>query len=365
MRVIVIGCGLQGYEIARDLAKDTDVGVCDIDQAKLNRCKRSGISKLYKVDINHKSKLAAMVKPYDVVVGAVPGKYGFNLVKNIIKTGKNMVDISFMPENAFLLNNLAKKHEVKVVVDCGFAPGLSNLLIGHSIATMKNIREINIAVGGLPQKPKLPLNYRTVFSLEDVLEEYTRKVKMIENGRIKIVEPLTELETITFKGIGKLECFNTDGLRSLAHTIEGVKRMTEKTIRYPGHTAQIKTLIECGLMETNPVNYRGAKINPRDFLLSILKEKLALGKDKDVSVFRVVVKAKKTVTYELVDYFRDGVTSMARTTGYPCAIVARLVGRINKTGVIPLEELGKDNNLFQIIMKELKKRNIVINKRIS
>lgn len=360
MKIIVIGCGLQGFEIVRDLAKDMEVGVCDIDETKLARCRKIGISSLYKVDITKQQDLDRMVKPYDVVIGAVPGKYGFNLVKSIIKTGKNMVDISFMPENALELNSLARKYGVKVVVDCGLAPGTTNMLVGHGMSILKKVREIHIAVGGLPQNPKPPLNYLTVFSLEDVMEEYTRKAKLVHNGHITIVDPLTDLETIKFPKIGNLECFNTDGLRSILYTIKGVKEMTEKTIRYPGHTDQIKTLIECGLLDTNPINFRGIKTTPRELLLSVLGPKLALGKDKDITFLRVLIKGEKTLKYELVDYFKNGVTSMARTTGYPCAIVARLINRVKGVGVIPPEELGKDNALFNLILKELAKRGINI-----
>ncbi|MFH0889380.1 MAG: saccharopine dehydrogenase family protein [Planctomycetota bacterium] len=366
MKVLVIGCGLQGFEIASDLFKDKHikVGVCDISSERLRRIKNIGISSVHQMDINDKKHLTGLIKQYDLIVGAVPGKYGLGLVKTVIESGRDMVDISFMPEDAPKLDRLARQHNVKIVVDCGLAPGISNLLVGHAQSILKRIDEVHIAVGGLPQNPKPPLNYRTVFSLEDVMEEYTRKVRIIENGKFKIIEPMTGVEKIKFNGIGEFECFFTDGLRSLAQTVKGVKTMTEKTIRYPGHTAQIKTLIECGFLDTKPVEFRNNKVSPRDFTLKVLGDKLALGKDKDITLFRVVVKGEKTLKYELVDYYTNGVTSMARTTGYPCAIVARLMNLIDKVGVMPPEELGKNSLIFSQVIDGLKKRGIKIKETI-
>lgn len=367
MKILVIGCGLQGFEIASDLFKDKDikVGVCDINRERLRRIKNIGISSVHQMDINDKKRLTGLIKQYDLIVGAVPGKYGLGLVKTVIESGRNMVDISFMPEDAPKLDRLARKHNVKIVVDCGLAPGISNLLVGHAQSILKRIDEVHIAVGGLPQNPKPPLNYRTVFSLEDVMEEYTRKVRIVKNGKFKIIEPMTGVEKIKFNGIGEFECFFTDGLRSLAYTVKGVKTMTEKTIRYPGHTAQIKTLIECGFLDTQPVEFRNNKVSPRDFTLKILGDKLALGKDEDITLFRVVVKGEKTLKYELVDYYTNGVTSMARTTGYPCAIVARLMNLIDKAGVIPPEELGKNSLIFSQVIDGLRKRGIKIKETVN
>ncbi|MDI6788987.1 MAG: saccharopine dehydrogenase NADP-binding domain-containing protein, partial [Planctomycetota bacterium] len=202
MKILVIGCGLQGFEIARDILKDKNIqlGVADIDTKRLQRCRQVGVSSIHHLDIADRSRLYEIVKRYDVIIGAVPGRFGFNLVKNVIELGRDMVDISFMPENILKLDRLAKKHLVRIIPDCGLAPGLSNILVGHALSKLKKVKEINIYVGGLPQIPRPPLNYRTVFSLEDVLEVYTRKVKIIKDGHIKEIAPLSGLEKIEFAG---------------------------------------------------------------------------------------------------------------------------------------------------------------------
>ncbi|MDI6788022.1 MAG: saccharopine dehydrogenase C-terminal domain-containing protein, partial [Planctomycetota bacterium] len=164
------------------------------------------------------------------------------------------------------------------------------------------------------------------------------------------------------------ECFYTDGLRTLLSTMRDVPNMAEKTIRYQGHSAQIKTLLECGFLNTRAVEFKGKKIIPRDFSLSLLGPKLLLGREKDFILMRVEVKgdtfatfgARKTLRYDMVDYHRGGVTAMARTTGYPCAIVARLIKRINKVGIIPPEELGRDETVFSEILRQLERRKIKI-----
>ena len=335
--------------------------MADIDSDKLQKCKKElNILSIHKVDVKKKPILIKLLRNFDVIVGALPPDFGFEMMKTAIEAGTDVVDISFVPENPLKLDSLARKKKVKVVPDCGVAPGISNMLIGHAISELKKVNEVYIKVGGLPVKHGPPLDYKIVFSFETVIEEYTRRVTIVKDGKLKEVKPLSGLEELDFKGFGKLECFYTDGLRTLIHTIKGVKEMDEKTIRYPSHTVKIRTLLDCGFFDTDFIEFKGMKIKPRDFSLKLLAPKLALGKEKDFTLLRVDVKGEKHLRYELIDYYRAGVTSMARTTGYPCAIVARMMKKIKGIGVIPPEKLGMDNVIFSEILKQLRKRNITI-----
>lgn len=363
MKVLVIGSGLQGFEITRDLSRNVEVGVVDVSQQRLNKCKEElKITSLYKIDARESARMIKLMKKFDVIVGALPPGFGFELLKMAIEAGVDIVDISFMPENPLELDDFAKKKGVKVVPDCGLAPGLSNILVGHAVSKLKKVDEIHIKAGGLPQRLSPPLDYKVVFSLESVIEEYTRRARIVKNGKAKEVEPLSGLEEVEFKEIGKFECFYTDGLRTLLSTIREVKDMDEKTIRYPSHAEKIRTLINCGFLDKKPIKFKDMEIVPRDFSLALLGPKLELGEGKDFSLLRVDIKGSEILRYELIDYYKDGATSMVRTTGYPCAIVARMIKDIKGAGVIPPEKLGMDDSIFQQIFNSLSEKEINIKK---
>ena len=163
---------------------------------------------------------------YDLIISAVPGFMGFETLKTIIETKKNVVDISFFPENALELNELAQKNNVTALVDFGVAPGLGNILFGNYDKLMK-IESYECYVGGLPKNKNQPLEYKAPFSPIDVIEEYTRPARLYENNNIITKQPLTDIETIKFDKVGELEAFNTDGLRSLLYTMSHIPNMKE------------------------------------------------------------------------------------------------------------------------------------------
>jgi lysine 6-dehydrogenase len=234
---------------------------------------------------------------------------------------------------------------------------------------METVDEVHIKVGGIPERPSPPLNYRIVFSFEAVLEEYVRRAKIVKNGRLTEVEALSGLETITFpKPVGKCECFYTDGLSTLTRTLKGVKEMDEKTIRWPGHVAQIRTLIECGLLDTHPVFIDGLQIVPRQFVSKILSERINLGGERDLTLLRVDVTGKSDgrrvhQRYQMVDHYdsRRKLTSMARTTAFPCSVATQILGAglVQDKGLIP-PELAFKGPLRRRLMNQLRDRGIKI-----
>jgi lysine 6-dehydrogenase len=152
------------------------------------------------------------------------------------------------------------------------------------------------------------------------------------------------------------------------HTIKGVKEMDEKTIRWPGHIAQIRTLIECGLLDTEPIQFDGTRIAPRRFVSRILSDKISLGKGKDLTLFRVDVKGKKNgkrshTRYQMIDRYdpKRKLTSMARTTAFPCSVAAQMLGsgRVERKGLIP-PELAIRGALRKEFMRELANRGLKI-----
>jgi lysine 6-dehydrogenase len=379
MKVGVFGSGLMGSAIARDLVKSKsvdEVAVFDIDQRTLDSLARAEPSeKLYvkRHDVTRLSETVRLLRKFDVGVGALPHGLSEYAIESTLQAGISFVDLIFgWRFEQSRINSTAKKKDITIVPACGLAPGLTNILAMDAAERMNSVDEVHIKVGGIPEQPRPPLNYRIVFSFEAVLEEYVRKAKIVKNGSLTEVEALSGLETITFpQPIGKLECFYTDGLSTLTETIKGVKEMDEKTIRWPGHAAQIRTLIECGLLEARPVRIDGQRIVPREFVSKVVSERIKLGKEKDLTLLRVDVTGRREGRrvhrrYQMIDHYDSKwkLTSMARTTAFPCSVAAQMLGAglIQKRGLVP-PELALDSALRGAFMKQLYDRGIKITSR--
>jgi len=354
LRVVIFGAGLMGSTIARDLVRSRDVeevSLCDVDESRLKevrRVERSTKLKLKKHDVRRRTQTIELLKRFDVGIGALPHELCEYPIRATLAAGVHYVDLIFgWHYERSAIDRAAKRREITIIPACGLAPGLSNVLVMAGVDRLDKVNEVHIKTGGIPERPKPPLNYRIVFSFEAVLEEYLRKARIVKNGRIIDVEALSGLETITFpRPIGRCECFYTDGLSTLIRTVRGVREMDEKTIRWPGHVAQIRTLIECGMLELRPVTLNSQKIVPRKFTAQILSDRLALRNEKDLTLLRVDVIGKKSGKvvqnrYDMIDHYdsTNNTTSMARTTSYPCAAAAQLLGtsRITPTGLVPPE----------------------------
>jgi len=346
-KIAILGAGRIGSTIAKDLATEYDVTAFDINPDNL--AKLPPIIEKKTTEINYNE--------FDLVVTAVPGHVGYLTLKGIIQSGTNVVDISFFPQNPFELDNLAKKNGVTAIVDCGVAPGLSNILVGYYDYLVK-AQSIKIYVGGLPVKKTGWLEYKTVFSPRDVLEEYIRPARMRVDGKTLEKEALTDTEIIDFS-IGPLEAFNTDGSRTLLETIDA-PNIVEKTLRYPGHRDKISGLREMGFLDKKVIT---RCYSPFNLTTKILTESCNLGDEQDVTILRVIVEGSKNYYQaDLVDYGDEENTSMARTTGFTAAIVARMVveGKFVKNGIIPPEILGRNPVLVGNLKDSLKERNISI-----
>ena len=343
-----------GSTIARDLVKSRDVDevtLFDIDVSRLKAIRRVETSpklKLKRHDVRRRVLTFEFLKGFDVGIGALPYDLCEHALRAALSAGVHYVDLIFgwRYEQSFV-DHAARKRGITIIPACGLAPGLSNILAWEAIDGLDCVYEVHIKTGGIPERPRPPLNYRIVFSFEAVLEEYLRKARIVRNGRIMDVEALSGLEEITFpQPIGRCECFYTDGLSTLVQTIHHVRNMDEKTIRWPGHVAQIRTLIECGLLELKPITHNRHRIVPRKFTEQVLSDRLSLRNEKDLTLLRVDVIGKKNGKtihnrYDMIDHYdsRNNITSMARTTSYPCAAAALLLGtnRIEATGLVPPE----------------------------
>jgi lysine 6-dehydrogenase len=365
MMIAVLGAGMVGRAIALDLAKDYTVTSFDLDGTNLEIVKSSNASvETVAADLSLYAEYKNFLSPFDIVVTAVPGFMGYKTLEAVINAGKNVVDISFFPEDALQLDRLAKEKNVTVITDCGVAPGVSNFIIGHYNEEMK-IESFECYVGGLPKERKPPFQYKAPFSPVDVIQEYIRPARFVENGKIVTKPALSEIETMDFDEVGQLEAFNTDGLRSLIYTMGHIPDMKEKTLRYPGHIDLTIALKQAGFFDTTPLRMGDIDITPLEFTSRLLVNEWKLGpEEEEFTVMKVIVKGRnKTVEYNLLDRY-DAATktsSMARTTGYTCTAAVNLIAKnlFNEKGVFPPELVGKHKVCFDFVMKYLQERNVI------
>jgi len=366
-KIIVLGAGLVGSVMAIDLSKNHDVTSADINRGSFLKFQNYPSVKTIQADLNNQEKIKSIVKDYDLVIGAVPGFMGYKTMKAVIEAGKNMVDISFMPEDFLQLDGLAKKHKVAVVADCGVAPGMGNIILGHHNKKM-HVKKYECLVGGLPVIREWPYEYKAVFSPIDVIEEYTRPARYIQNYELVTKDALSDPELIHFEGIGTLESWNSDGLRSLMQTMKNIPYMIEKTLRYPGCIEYLLVLRESGFFSYDEIEVNGIKIRPIDVTAKLLfpKWKLKDG-EEDFTVMRIVIEGiengkTKKYQYNLLDRFdrANNIISMARTTGYTCTTVANLMldGGFSAIGVSAPEIVGEIPGNLGYILKYLEERGV-------
>jgi lysine 6-dehydrogenase len=376
MHIYILGAGRVGSAMAIDLAQDKqfDITVVDRDSNALHKLKKIKGMATMRDDLSKPATVKRLISKADLVIDAVPGFMGFQTFKTVIESGRNVVDIAFFPEDPFELDTLAKKNNVIAVMDCGVAPGMSNVLIGHVSQLLDEVHRALIYVGGLPVVRKWPYEYKAVFSPIDVIEEYTRPARYVENGQQVTREALSDPELLHFPGIGTLEAFNTDGLRTLMHTID-CPNMKEKTMRYPGHIDKMKVLRETGFFSNKPVSINGTRVRPIDFTSKLLFPMWELKEgEEDLTVMQIMAEGSRKgknyrYKYFLLDRFDPvtNTTSMARTTGYTATVVARMIaqGLYKDKGVSPPEYLGKKETCVEFILQGLKDRGIEYHETIE
>ncbi|MEZ5029667.1 MAG: saccharopine dehydrogenase C-terminal domain-containing protein [Ferruginibacter sp.] len=364
MQIAILGAGMVGRAMAIDLAAKYDVTSFDINHQSLQiLSQKNSTIKTIKADLSNYNNYNLLLKDFDYVISAVPGFMGYQCLQAIIKAKKNVVDISFFSENALMLHQLAIENDVTAIVDCGVAPGMSNLILGYYNERMK-ITSFECMVGGLPKKRIYPFEYKAPFSPIDVLEEYTRPARYVENGKIVTRPALSDAELIDFDKVGTLESFNTDGLRSILFTMPHIANMKEKTLRYPGHIALMQGLIKAGFLSTQTINFKGQQVSPVEFTSTLLFDQWKLGEnEEEFTLMQINISDnKKTICYNLYDEY-DAATqtsSMSRTTGYTCtAALNMLIEKVfTAKGVFPPELVGKDETCFNFILQYLAERNV-------
>jgi saccharopine dehydrogenase-like NADP-dependent oxidoreductase len=375
MKIVSVGCGYIGSVLAEEIAQNLEFDrlmICDSEKQGITRLANKLGDKVHpcQLDLSKYAKLVKIIGSADLVIGLAPGRLGMNVMKACVEQQTSLVNLSYMGEDPLVFHQQAVDGGIVIIPDCGVAPGLSNLLVGHATTQLDELEDVIIYVGGLPQNPQPPLNYKVTWCVEDLFEEYTRKTKIVKNYELVEVDALEGLEDVAFEGMGTFEAFFTDGVRTLHHTISA-KNIWEKTLRYKGHAEKIQFLIKLGLLSKERL--KTVPISPWEFMRNFWTEKLSFFEETDVLLLRAIITGRKGATrlqhtFEVVDFFDEkrNITAMGRTTAYPAFAVIKLLmeNKIDKRGVIPPEILGMNPEIFQEIESLLKERDIQITKSL-
>ncbi|MBN2334857.1 saccharopine dehydrogenase family protein [Candidatus Bathyarchaeota archaeon] len=373
VNVIVLGCGKIGAVIGKEFKRivpGSKVTMTDINEARAKKAASSIPGAAWAtIDTSNYPGLLKKIEGHDMVIGALPGDYGYAALRAAVESGVDMVDVSFTPENPTQLDQAVKEKGATLIPDCGVAPGLSNLLVGYAASRLDTVEAAHVMVGGIPEKPVPPLGYTITWSADGLIDEYVRDVSIIEDGETVKVPALSGLEEIQFPGVGTLEAFYTDGLRTLAASLPGVSSMWEKTLRYPGHVEKVQLLRELGFFSEEPVKVRGGEVQPKQVTARLFERSLWMPEVGDLLAMQISVtgesKGKEAgYVFRVLDRYdhKGNVSAMARTTGYTAAIVAGMLadGMVEGPGVVTPESLGMTPGVAGKLLSELKARGIIV-----
>jgi saccharopine dehydrogenase-like NADP-dependent oxidoreductase len=407
MNVLIFGgSGKIGAAVAWDLAKEEDVetvGIIGRREVALQKTLawiNNPKVRSYVVDVADTQAIKNLMQRHNVCVIALPDrKTSYKVVEMAIENGMNIVDMleeyhrrpdpyeiegleipagMSIDDYGEWLHEKAMKHGVTFLDGMGFAPGISNITLGEGIRKLDKAESAIARVGGIPSKDSAerhPLKYMITWAFEHVLREYMIRVKVIKNGKIVEVDATSDLEEFRFTEFGQdeaLECAITPGMPSFIYTRPNLLEFSEKTIRWQGHWQGVQVLKECGMLDLQPIEMRGLKIAPREFLLSVIEPKLRpFASDTDVCVMWNTVVGIRNGQQTKINYYlwneadtKNEISAMARVTGFSAAIGALFIdrGMITSKGIVPPEDSIK-GELYDSFMDELKKREIRVMER--
>ena len=348
MKILVLGGGSQGTVIARDLASalpDYSVAVADISKPTLPALPNL---EWVETDLSDGEATARLLRQHDLGVGALPPKLGSLAMMSAIESRRNLVDVSYAGEDSLDMDAATRAAGITITPDCGLAPGLTNLIVGRMVAVHGTPDEILVLVGGVAADPSRPYGYVVTWSLDDLLEEYTRPARIIRGGLQAEVEPLGGLERVTIDGVGEMEAFYTDGLSTLLRTLPGVSEMAEKVLRWPGHAEAVRLLLAEG------------------DLLEEFRRRCVANPPRDLVVLSIRMRWKDTRREAtLVDRYdaKTRLTAMSRTTAFTASVVAQLAadGGLKEKGIQPLERVAQDEKAYQFIVDRMAERGVKLN----
>lgn len=382
MKLVVLGAGLQGSACAYDLLVHSaaeEIVVADLKTELppfLAEFRDSGRLRLVRLDATDEAAVRDVLDGAVACMNALPYYFNEAMSRAAIEVGVHYCDLGGNTEIVFQqleMDEAAREHGVSLIPDSGLAPGMVNILAASGVRELGRADSARILVGGLPQDPQPPLDYKIVYSLAGVLDYYTNESWIVRDGRRQQIDALSELELVEFdEPLGTLEAFHTaGGLSVMPWTLEGqVANMEYKTLRYPGHAAKMRAIRDLGLLDLEPVRVGTVDVVPRELFIAVVDPRLRSAPGNDLVVLRVEVDGEsqdgmpRRIVYELIDYHdeKTGISAMERTTGFSLSITGQIqaAGRIAAGVNTPDRCVPADTYI-----DELARRGIEIQRRDS
>ncbi len=346
----VLGAGRQGTAAAYDMGRwgdarrvilaDRDFEIARRAAERVNRLLGREVAEARVVDVTDHAALEALLRGTDATLSAVPYIYNLEATRAAIRAGSSWCDLGGNTEIArrqHAYDTEARAAGVSVIPDCGQVPGMGTSLMVYAIELLDEAIDVYMWDGGIPQKPRSPFPYLLTFHIAGLTNEYAEPAIFIRDGKITRVEPMTELETVEFpEPIGTLEAFVAGGGTStMPWAYEGkLRTLQNKTLRHPGHFAQLRAFYDLGLWDLKPIRVGDQEVVPREVFHALFEPKVVFPEDKDLCIVRVKAVGKKdghdaAVVVEMIDYYDEatGFTAMERATGWSAAIVAEMMAR--------------------------------------
>ena len=301
--------------------------------------------------------------------------YNLEITRAAISAKANMCDLGGHTDIArqqHALNAEARDAGVSVIPNCGDVPGMGTSLMVHAVELLDEAVDVYMWDGGIPQKPRPPFDYLLTFNIAGLTNEYAEPAVFLRDWKVTKVEPITELETLQFpEPIGTLEAFVAGGgTDTMPWTFEGrLRTLQNKTLRYPGHFAQLRAFYDLGLWDLKPIRVGGVEVVPRDVFHALFEPKVTFPSDKDIVIVRVKAVGKKNgrdaeALVQVIDYFDEdtGFTAMERCTGWSAAIVAEMMAE----GRTPRGAGGVETQVpARPFVEELRRRGIDVTEQVT
>ncbi|MCS7364446.1 MAG: saccharopine dehydrogenase NADP-binding domain-containing protein [archaeon GB-1867-035] len=362
---VLIGFGRIGVAVALDFYRSiSTLTVADFDDKRLMFAYNVLGFNVLRLNATKLSELDKL-KNFNLAITALPGSIAFPVVKRLVELGLNVVDVSYFPEDPWSLHELAVNNEVKLIVDAGLAPGLSNIILGYFHSKYGGLKSGKIYVGGLSQDPSLPLGIVASWSMEDLVDEYIRPARIIRDGKIVEVNPLDYTGCVEIPSLGSFECFVSDGVRTMLKTFGDADELIEYTLRYEGHLELMKFLRFLGFLSNKELVVDGCKIKLSSLLAKLFEERLVRDAPDRVVMYIEALSRSDVSKHFVMDVGYDDklkLSAMSKVTGFTQSIIAKMVldGLIEQHGLIPPENIGMDLKLYDHLISELRGRGIIV-----
>lgn len=382
-RYAVVGAGRQGVAAAYDLARfgdaeqvlvvDVSRDAADAGARRVNQLLGVEVAVGAEGDAARPEDLKPVLLGADAVVSAVPYRYNLGLTRLAVDAGFHLCDLGGNTEIArrqLALGDDAVRAGVSIVPDCGMGPGLNISLGVYAMSLLDEPQEVYIYDGGLPLHPTPPWNYMLTFNIGGLTNEYAGHAYFLRGGRVVQVRGLSEVEQVEVPGVGPLEAaVTTGGLSTMAWTFEGRLRTLEnKTLRYPGHWAQMQAYAQLGLLDLEPIRVGDAMVIPREVFHALLEPKITDPEARDICIVYIRCTGTKAgapaeAVVSLVDRYDEvtGFRAMERLTGWHASIMAILAARgVVPRGAVPVELAAPGD----VIVEEARLRGLEVRSEV-